>query len=86
MVGFAEVVNARVVMLLLIVVLAAADGRAPPPDAVAMLVTETALISFWVIVYGLGAVQVTVALGARVVFAGPQLNGVLPIRLSLTLN
>ena len=49
-----------------------------------MFVTDTAVISFWVIVYG--AVQVTVAVGARVVFAAPQLNGVALIRRSLIMN
>ena len=69
---------------LLTVALAEGDGLAPPPVAVAMFVTETAVISFCVMAYEAG--QVTVAFGARVVFPGPQLNGVALIRVSLTLN
>ena len=38
-------------MLLLTVALAEGDGPAPPPEAVAMFVIETAVISFWVVVY-----------------------------------
>ena len=82
----ADVVNDRVVKLLLMVVLAVGDCPTPLAEAVAMLVMETAVISFCVIAYKLGAVQVTVAPGTRAVFAGPQLNGAVPNRLSLTVN
>ena len=80
----ALVVKARLLTLLLTVALAEGDGPAPPPEAVAMFVIETAVISFWVVVYV--AWQVTVVFGARVVFAAPQLNGVALMRLSLTVN
>ena len=49
-----------------------------------MFVTETEVMSAWVMVYV--AVQVTVAVGARVVFASPQFIGVGLMRLALTVN
>ena len=73
-------------MVLVIVVLAGADDPPPPSKAVAMFVMDTAVVSFCVTVYGVGALQVTVVFGASVVFAGPQLNGVGLIRLSFTVN
>jgi hypothetical protein len=82
--GLALVVKARLLTLLLTVALAEGDGPAPPPEAVAMFVIETAVISFWVVVYV--AWQVTVVVGARVVFAAPQLIGVALMRVSLTVN
>jgi hypothetical protein len=78
------VVNVKDLATLLTVALADGDGLAPPPEAVAIFVMETTVMSFCVVVYD--ALQVTVAFGARVVLAAPQLNGVALIRVSLTLN
>lgn len=58
---------------LLTVVLAGCDGVASPPDAVALFEIEATVRSTSVIVYT--AVQVANASGAKVVSAGPQLNG-----------
>ena len=77
-------VKAKDLATLLTVALAEGDGLAPPPEAVAMFVMETTVMSFCVMAYE--ALQVTVAFGARVVFAAPQLNGVALMRVSLTLN
>jgi hypothetical protein len=63
---------------------AACDGPAPPPEAVALIVIEPVSTSACVVVYE--TVQVTVVSGVSVVAAGPQLNGVLPNRLSVTVN
>ena len=68
----------------MIVVFVACDGPAPPPEAVATLVMETAPASVCEMVYV--AVQETVAFGARVKFASPQLNGAVLMRLSFILN
>ena len=69
---------------MIIVTLTDCEGPAPPPEAVAVFVTETAARSTSEIV--LVAVQVTIAFRARLVFASPQLSGVAPMRLLLTVN
>ena len=69
---------------LVTVALAGCDDVAPAPEAVALLTIETAFIFSKVMVYV--AVQVTIALGANVTLASPQLNGVGLIKLSLIVN